>query len=89
MGDLAEAVTWVAGGTVVGGGLGAVGSAFNNTPVLPCVENGAAVGVGVVIVGGLLVALANPRAREEGLATAGLGFGALIFGGIVSRVVGS
>lgn len=89
MGDIAEAVAWVAGGTIVGGGLGAVGAAMNNNPALPSVENGAGVGVALVTVGGLVVALANPRAREEGLATAGLGVGALILGAIASKVMGT
>ncbi|MDE2102697.1 MAG: hypothetical protein KGL39_35965 [Patescibacteria group bacterium] len=89
MGDLETALTWVAGASVVGGGLGAVGSAMNNTAALPSVENGAGVGVALVTLGGLVVAIANPRAREEGLATAGMGLGALILGAVVSRVVGA
>lgn len=89
MSDLETAVTWIVGSAVVGGGLGAAGSALNNTPALPGVENGAGVGVALVSLGGLVVALANPRAREEGLATAGLGLGALILGAIVGKVVGA
>lgn len=89
MSDLSEALMWTAGGIVVGGGIGAVGSAMNNNPALPSIENGAGVGVALVTVGGLVVALANPRAREEGLATAGLGVGALILGAIASKVMGT
>jgi hypothetical protein len=89
MGDLETALTWIGGGAVVGGGLGAAGSALNNTPALPGVENGAGVGVALVSLGALVVAVANPRAREESLATAGLGLGALILGAIVGRVVGT
>jgi hypothetical protein len=84
---IAEAVSWVAGGAVIGGGLGAVGSALNNnSAVLHAVENGAGIGVGLVSVGALVVALANSRAREEALETAGIGFGALILGGIASHL---
>lgn len=84
---LAEAISWVAGGAVLGAGLGAVGSAFNNNAaVLPAVENGAGIGVGLVSIGALVVALANPRAREEGLETAGLGLGALVLGGILGSL---
>lgn len=89
MGDIETALTWVAGGSIVGGGLGAGGAAINNTAVVPALEYGAGVGVGLVTIGGLVVALANPKAREEGLATAGLGLGALILGAIVGRVVGT
>jgi hypothetical protein len=81
-----EALSWVAGGGTVGGALGAVGAAFNGTSVIPAVENGASVGTGVVIIGALVVALANERARDTALETAGVGCGALIVGALISKL---
>jgi hypothetical protein len=77
---VSSALKWLGAGAVVGGTLGAIGSASNMTGANLTVGTigGAASGVGLVSIGGLIVGLASPPNRNAGLATAGIGLAALI-----------
>jgi hypothetical protein len=79
------ALTWLGGGAVVGAGLGALTQP--NRPVGAL--NGAASGVALVGVGGLVVAIFDKSARPAGFATAGIGLGGLALLGLVMNLTKS
>jgi hypothetical protein len=83
--DVSDALGYLAIGGLVGAGLGAlVGGPTVGTGAL----NGAASGVAITGVGGLVVAIFSEKNRSPGLATAGIGLGGLVLFGIVTSLVG-
>ncbi len=81
--DVATALHWLGGGAVVGAALGAITTA----PITTGALNGAAGGVAIVGVGGLVVAIFDKSARPAGFATAGIGLGGLALLGLVGALV--
>jgi hypothetical protein len=82
--DVSDALGYLAIGGLVGAGLGAlVGGPTLATGAL----NGAASGVAITGVGGLVVAIFSEKNRSPGLATAGIGLGGLVLFGVVTSLV--
>jgi hypothetical protein len=77
---ITTALKWLGGGAIVGGTAGAIGSASgaSSANMMTGVIGGAAAGVGLVSLGGLVVALASAPNRNAGLATAGVGLATLL-----------
>ena len=82
--DVSTALSWLAGGALVGAGLGAVSSTPRTTGAL----TGAYSGVALVGVGGLGAAVVSPKNRGAGFATAAIGLGGLATLAVVSNVFG-
>jgi hypothetical protein len=81
--DVGTAFTWLGGGAIVGAGLGAL----TQTPRPAGALNGAAAGVALVGVGGLVVAIIDPSSRSSGFATAGIGLGGLALLGLTMSLI--
>ena len=80
--DVGSAIGYLGLGALVGAGLGAL--AF--VPRAQGALGGAASGVAVTGVGGLVVAIVSDKNRGAGLATAGIGLGGLVLVGLVGGI---
>jgi hypothetical protein len=81
--DVGSALGYLALGGLIGAGLGAITIPDRAYGAL----NGAATGVAVTGVGGLVVAIFSDKNRGAGLATAGIGLGGLALVGLVGGLV--
>lgn len=82
--SLGTAFTWLGGGALVGGGIGAVAAPTNRAVGA---LGGAMSGVTLVSVVGFGVGVFSPRRREAGFYTAAVGLGGLIALGLVTSIV--
>lgn len=81
--DIGSAVGYLGLGALVGAGLGAL----TFVPRTEGALGGAATGVAVTSVGGIVVAIVSDKNRGAGIATAGIGLGGLVLLGLVGGIV--